>query len=484
MPSQQHVLGGAEAVAGFLRPLVKMLGELDARRWPFPVWRAWPSTASSTATSEAARVFITWKPTTGRPFRRAKPRTSPAPSPTSSHVGQLHVAAAPVGMVISRSWPACWPRPGRARSARGRRPRRARRGRRGLAARRALFDLRGRQAAGGQLVGVDDDVDLARSPRRRGGSGPRPSRPAGRATIVSSMRPGELVVRHRRRFHRVGGDRQAVDLDLLDQSARRSRAAGSAGSGRSWSGPRRSSSGGPRRSPARSSWSRRPGSRSTGCCVTLGMRGDGVLHLAGDLGLHLAGRAAPLWVTVIETGREGLRSGSSSPPGLCRRSSPASSEADEQHGDRHRVARSPRPISKARRLGLVGAGGSSDAECFFAGDAARGRCTSGLQRVATRSPSSRKAAAFWTTRVPAGGPRTKLHQAAAARAGLDDHPLHAVVGARRSSRWRRRRRSGWRSRARSAPGRPRRRTRRGRSRRRGCRCAPAAARAFLVPSFV
>ena len=39
-------------------------------------------TLSSTATSLESRVFITWKATTGRPSRRAKPRCSSLPWPT------------------------------------------------------------------------------------------------------------------------------------------------------------------------------------------------------------------------------------------------------------------------------------------------------------------------------------------------------------------------------------------------------------------
>ncbi len=41
-------------------------------------------TLSSTVMSEESRVFITWKPTTGRSSRRAKPWTSLEPSPTSA----------------------------------------------------------------------------------------------------------------------------------------------------------------------------------------------------------------------------------------------------------------------------------------------------------------------------------------------------------------------------------------------------------------
>ncbi len=52
--------------------------------WSFSSLAIALMTASSTPTSLESRVFMTWKPTTGAPFRRAKPRTSLAPSPTSA----------------------------------------------------------------------------------------------------------------------------------------------------------------------------------------------------------------------------------------------------------------------------------------------------------------------------------------------------------------------------------------------------------------
>ena len=59
---------------------------------------------SSVTTSLASLVFRTWKPTTGRSFRRANPRGSPDPSPTSATSDSLTYRPPAVGIVRSRSW--------------------------------------------------------------------------------------------------------------------------------------------------------------------------------------------------------------------------------------------------------------------------------------------------------------------------------------------------------------------------------------------
>ena len=55
---------------------------------------------------------MTWKPTTGRPFRRAKPRTSAAPSPTSATSASFTIAAAAGGDgQVAQLRQRCWRAP-------------------------------------------------------------------------------------------------------------------------------------------------------------------------------------------------------------------------------------------------------------------------------------------------------------------------------------------------------------------------------------
>ena len=70
----------------------------------FSISASFLMTESSVTTSLASLVLATWKPTTGRPLRRAKPRGSEAPSPMSATSDSFTNRPPPVGMVSSRSW--------------------------------------------------------------------------------------------------------------------------------------------------------------------------------------------------------------------------------------------------------------------------------------------------------------------------------------------------------------------------------------------
>ncbi len=61
------------------------------------------STLSSTVMSEESRVFITWKPTTGRSSSRAKPAISAAPSPISATSDRRTKRPPAIGIWVSRS---------------------------------------------------------------------------------------------------------------------------------------------------------------------------------------------------------------------------------------------------------------------------------------------------------------------------------------------------------------------------------------------
>ena len=72
--------------------------------WTFSIFASSAITSSSTATSLDSRVFITWKPTTGRPLSLAKPRTSDAPSPMSATSVSFTKRPPSAAMVRLRSW--------------------------------------------------------------------------------------------------------------------------------------------------------------------------------------------------------------------------------------------------------------------------------------------------------------------------------------------------------------------------------------------
>ncbi len=71
--------------------------------WAFSSLAISAVTASSVTTSLASLVLATWKPTTGRPSSRAKPRTSEAPSPTSATSDSFTNRPPPVGMFRFRN---------------------------------------------------------------------------------------------------------------------------------------------------------------------------------------------------------------------------------------------------------------------------------------------------------------------------------------------------------------------------------------------
>ena len=172
-------------------------------------WQAWPGALTPRprrATSLASLVFITWKPTTGRPFRRAKPRTSEAPSPTSATSVSFTNRPPPVGMFMSRSAARVSAEPrtrsGLLAAADVHPPA----GGVDLEAAQRVVDLGRRQAVRGQPVGVDDDVDLAVDAADAVDLGDALLRLQGASHGVVHE-PGELAVGHGRSGDRIGEDR-------------------------------------------------------------------------------------------------------------------------------------------------------------------------------------------------------------------------------------------------------------------------------------
>ena len=172
--------GGREAGAGVVDRR-EDLGERDAGMRLLAARPSAASTSSSVETSLASLVLLTWKPTTGWPLSRAKPRTSAEPSPTSATSDSLTNGRRRSGIVqvaelldterraqdAQGLLAAAHARPGRPAASR-------------LNLRRALLTCGRGQAAAASRSGSTSDVDLAVDAADAGDLGDAPARPAGR----------------------------------------------------------------------------------------------------------------------------------------------------------------------------------------------------------------------------------------------------------------------------------------------------------------
>ena len=263
-----------------------------------------------------------------------------------------------------------------------------------------VVDLGRGQAPRRQLVGIEDDVDLARH-----AADPRDLRdPADGLEVAGDLVvdvPGKLLVRHRRRFDRIGDDRECVvDLDpgdgrLVDVA--RQHLAGLVDLGADFvglllkvlahfelDGRRRNALGNNRLD-----------------VLDPGDARHGVFDRPGDLGLHFPRRGAALGHRDGDNRELDVRELFNRQPRIGDHA--GDQQADEQQGDRNRVADRPGRDREAGAPALMLAHLALAAGC---GAAAFGAAAAPASTGFTRSPSSRKEAAFWTTREPAGGPFT------------------------------------------------------------------------------
>ncbi len=126
-PLGEHMLGGAEALRGFVHR-GEDLGELHAGVRLLQAPPAWLSQRPRPRRRWPPWSWAIWKPTTGRPSSARSPAPPRAPSPTSTTSENLTKPPFPVGISRWRSWSSEAGRArGRGRSARVRRPPPARR---------------------------------------------------------------------------------------------------------------------------------------------------------------------------------------------------------------------------------------------------------------------------------------------------------------------------------------------------------------------